>query len=70
MTLVSHLFIFVNRIVIPTDSISKYFSIRSQKIAESLLEDLVSSDNKSKWVSRNSQNKPMFMKLISNLFAK
>lgn len=54
----------------PTTSISKDFSIRCQKMADSLLDALVRSGKKSKWVSRDSKNKTAEMKRINKLFAK
>lgn len=53
-----------------TASISKDFSIRTQKMADSLLDALVRSGKKSKWVSLDSKNKAAEMKRISKLFAK
>ena len=53
-----------------TASISKDFSIRSQKEADSLLDALVRSSKKSKWVSLDSKNKAAEMKRINKLFAK
>lgn len=53
-----------------TASISKDFSIRSQKEADSLLDALIRSSKKSKWVSWKSKNKAAEMKRINKLFAK
>ena len=53
-----------------TASISKDFSIRSQKMADSLLDALVQSGKRSKWISRDSQNKTAEIKRINKLFAK
>lgn len=64
------LIIFIKRCIMSTASISKDFSIRSQKMADSLLDALVRSGKKSKWVSQNSKNKTTEMKRISKLFAK
>ena len=53
-----------------TASISKDFSIRTQRVADSLLDALVRSGKKSKWVSLDSKNKVAEMKRIDKLFAK
>ena len=53
-----------------TASISKDFSIRTQKMADSLLDALVRSGKKSKWVSLDSKNKAAEMKRINKLFSK
>ena len=53
-----------------TASISKDFSIMSQKTADSLLNALVRSGKTSKWVSQDSKNKASEMKRINELFAK
>ncbi|SMP47447.1 hypothetical protein SAMN05720465_1410 [Fibrobacter sp. UWB10] len=53
-----------------TASISKDFSIRSQKMADSLLDALVKSGKKSKWVSLDSKKKASEMRRIKKLFAK
>jgi hypothetical protein len=53
-----------------TASISKDFSIRSQKEADSLLDALIRSGKKSKWVSWKSKNKTAEIKRINKLFAK
>lgn len=53
-----------------TASISKDFSIRSQEMADSLLDALVRSGKKSKWIFRNSKNKASEMRRIKKLFAK
>ena len=58
------------RYSVSTASISKDFSIRSQKEADSLLDALVRSSKKSKWVSLDSKNKAAEMKRINKLFAK
>ena len=49
--------IFIKRSIMSTASISKDFSIRSQKMADSLLDALIRSGKKSKWVSLDSKNK-------------
>lgn len=61
---------FVMRCYMSTASISKDFSIRSQKMADSLLDALVRSGKKSKWISRDSKNKASEMRRIKKLFAK
>ena len=50
-----------------TDSISKDFSIRSQKMADSLLDALVRSGKKSKQVSQDSKNKTTEMRRVNKL---
>lgn len=62
--------IFKKRCNMSTASISKDFSIRSQKVADSLLDALVRSGKKSKWVSMDSKNKASELKRINKLFAK
>lgn len=60
----------VSRSNMSTASISKDFSIRSQKVADSLLDALIRSGKKSKWVSWKSKNKTAEIKRINKLFAK
>jgi|GEM_PF-2147499 len=53
-----------------TASISKDFSVRSQSVADSLLNALEKSGRKSKWTSVACSKKTSDLKRINKLFAK